>query len=551
MARKRELLEVPEQLDEARFWSVVGSQESDVVEFKESIPKPTQLQEPLVAFANSQGGMVVLGVSSGRPHKVIGVNWAQDHEERVQDALRSTQPPLAATVAKSAVDGKTVVFVQVERPEAGWIHTSNGRLLIRAGPTNRALVGEDLARFIKERGSLPPEDEAVRGVGIDDLDPAALRTYLQERLARSRIKVAPALNDVGLTNEDGQVRLATLLLFGKEPQASARRLGIVFMRMEGSVGAGAKLRERIELTGPLPGLVADADRLIYREMRRDAVIRGLIREEVPEFPPPATREALLNAVGHRDYSLRGSAVEVRLFDDALEIESPGTLPAHVTVDNLRDVQYSRNPRIMDAFERLHLVEEAGTGIDRMIQEMEDALLDPPQFEEKSASFVVRLRGTSVFLAEDRLWIGDLADIPLSSDAKLALVYARRNGHITNEQLRNLRHLDRDASRAVLQDLVARDLLRVVGRGRGARYVLGDIAAQAHARATVPQQFATILSHAERAGSVANADVRGLLGIDRDEARELLAELTRLGYLEAVGERRGRRYLPTPAAQGPT
>jgi len=234
-----------------------------------------------------------------------------------------------------------------------------------------------------------------------------------------------------------------------------------------------------------------------------------------------------------------------MFDDALEIESPGTLPAYVTVENLRDAQYSRNQRIMDVFERLHLVEEAGTGIDRMIQEMEDALLDPPQFEEKSASFMVRLRGTSVFLAEDRLWIGDLAGIPLSSDAKLALVYARRNGAITNEGLRKLRHIDRDTSRAVLQDLVARDLLRAVGRGRGARYVLGDTAAEARARVTLSHQFSTILSHAERAGSVANADVRGLLGVERAEARELLQELTRLGYLEAIGERRGRRYLPNP------
>ena len=242
--------------------------------------------------------------------------------------------------------------------------------------------------------------------------------------------------------------------------------------------------------------------------------------------------------------MRGSAIQVRLFDDALEIESPGTLPAYVTVDNIRDAQYSRNERIMDVFERLHLVEEAGTGIDRMIQEMEDALLDPPEFEEKSASFLVRLRGTSVFLAEDRLWIADLANIPLSSDAKLALVFVRRNGSISNEELRTLRHLDRDASRAVLRDLAARDLLRATGRGRGARYVLGDAAAQARARITLGYQLSTILSHARRTGSVANADIRGLLGVERDEARELLQELTRLGYMEAVGERRGRRYLPT-------
>ncbi len=544
MARKRQVAEIPAQLEEAHFWSLVGDRETGLIEFKEATPKAKTLQEPLVAFANSQGGMVVIGVSETRPSRLIGVEWSQEHEETVQEALRATQPPLTADVATSRVNGKTVAFIQVERPQQGWVHTSNGRLLIRAGPTNRVLVGEELARFVRERGSQSPEDEAVPGVGVQDLDAGAVRHYLQERGGRMPRDVAAALRGVGLANEEGQIRLAAHLLFGRAPQRQKRRLGIVFRRLEGSVDGSRSLRESSELTGALPRLVVDADHMIYSEMRREAVVRGLIRESVPEFPPIAIREALLNAVGHRDYSLQGATIEVRLFDDALEIESPGTLPAYVTVENLREAQYSRNPRIMEAFERLRLVEEAGTGIDRMIREMEDALLDPPEFEERSASFVVRLRGTSVFLAEDRLWIADLADIPLSSHAKVALVFARRNGSISNEELRGLRQLDRDASRAVLQDLAARELLRAVGRGRGARYVLGDLAAQARARVTLDHQLSTILSHARRTGSVANADIRGLLGVERVRARELLQELTRSGFLEAIGERRARRYLPT-------
>ncbi len=542
MARKRELLGIPPQLDEAGFWALVGVHETGTVEFKEATPKAKPLQEPLVAFANSHGGMVVVGVEEARPHRLVGVDWTQDDEERVQEALRQTQPPLTADIATARVDGKTVAFIQVQRPDQGWVHTSNGRLVIRAGPTNRALVGDELARFVRERGSVPAEDQPVRGLSVDDLDGGAIREYLKARLGRARVSLGPALTDVGLANAEGELRLATDLLFGKEPQKRNRRFGVVFMRFEGSVECGAKLRERTELGGRLPTLVADADKMIYREMRRDAVVRGLIREAVPEFPPVVIREALLNAVGHRDYSLRGSAIQVRLFDDALEIESPGMLPAYVTVENLRDAQYSRNERIMDVFERLHLVEEAGTGIDRMIQEMEDALLDPPEFEERESSFLVRLRGTSVFMAEDRLWIADLG-ISLSSDAKIALVYVRRNGSIGNEELRNLRRLDRDESRAVLQDLVARDLLRVTGRGRGARYILGDAAAQARGRVTLDHKLSTILSHARRTGSIANSDVRGLLGVDRVEARELLQELTRAGFMEPVGERRARRYLP--------
>lgn len=306
------------------------------------------------------------------------------------------------------------------------------------------------------------------------------------------------------------------------------------------------MRDRQELLGPLPELVASADQLIYEDTRRDAVVRGLVREEVPEFPPVAVREALVNAVAHRDYALRGSAVEVRLFDDAIEVESPGTLPGWVTVDNLREAQYSRNERLMDGLQRLGLVEEAGQGIDRMISEMENALLSPPEFEERRMSFVVRLRGRSVFAAEDRLWISRFGDIGLGAHARVALVYARRNGAVTNEQLRTLRQLDRTSSRGVLQELVARGLLELVGSGRGTRYVLSRPASGVPSYATLDEAMGTVVHHARRLGAVANRDVRGLLGIEAETARALLEHLCAQGFLQPVGERRGRRYLPTAA-----
>jgi ATP-dependent DNA helicase RecG len=350
-----------------------------------------QLSEPLVAFANSRGGTVVVGISDRRPRQVIGVAWSQDLAEQIQEAARSTQPPLRVEVGHQVVGGREVAMVEVPSVERGWVQTSDGRLLVRAGPTNRALVGHELLRFVRERAADPVEDEPIQEVGLDDLRHDLLRQFIRSRLGRSRVNLASTARDLGLLTKDGQTRLATLLVFGRNPQERNRRFGIVVARFQGSVDGSARLRDRHALVGPLPSLVAGADRRIYDEMRRDAVVRGLVREEVPEYPPVALREAFVNAVGHRDYSLRGAAVEVRLYDDAVEVESPGTLAGYVTVDNLREAQYSRNERIMDALQRLGLVEEAGQGIDRMIAEMEDALLALPEFEERSASFVVRLR----------------------------------------------------------------------------------------------------------------------------------------------------------------
>jgi ATP-dependent DNA helicase RecG len=194
-------------------------------------------------------------------------------------------------------------------------------------PNQPRLVGDELLRFVRERAADPVEDEPVPGVSIDDLRPELVRQFVRARIGRSRVSLATAAQDLGLLTADGRVRLAALLMFGKEPQLRNRRFGIVVSRFEGSVDDAARLRERRELVGPLPMLVAQADQRIYDEMRHDAVVRGLVREEVPEYPPVALREALVNAVGHRDYSLRGAAVEVRLYDDAVEVESPGTLAA--------------------------------------------------------------------------------------------------------------------------------------------------------------------------------------------------------------------------------
>lgn len=529
-------------MTEAELWSLVGDQESMVVEFKQQLPRPSRLQEPLVAFANSRGGTVVVGVSDRRPRQVVGVRWSQDLAEQVQEAARSTQPPLRVEVSRGVVAGREVAFVDVSPVERGWIQTSDGRLLIRAGPTNRALLGHELLRFVRERAADPVEDEPVPGSGLDDLRHDLVRQFFRTRLGRSKVNLASTARDLGLLTTDGRVRLATLLVFGSNPQERHRRFGIVMVRFEGSVDGGAHLRDRHELVGPLPELVAGADRRIYDEMRRDAVVRGLVREEVPEYPPVALREALVNAVGHRDYSLRGAAVEVRLYHDAVEVESPGTLPGYVTVENLREAQYSRNERVMDALQRLGLVEEAGQGIDRMIAEMEDALLAPPEFEERSASFVVRFRGGSVFAAEDRLWVSRFGHLDLSADAKVALVFARRWGAITNEQLRRLRPLDRQASRTTLQDLVARGMLEAFGRGRGAGYRLSESAHRARTAATLGEQLRTVLNHARRTGVVVNSDVRGLLGVDAPTARSILEELVLRGLLVSEGERRGRRYL---------
>jgi hypothetical protein len=132
-------------------------------------------------------------------------------------------------------------------------------------------------------------------------------------------------------------------------------------------------------------------------------------------------------------------------------------------------------------------------------------------------------------------VGGFSDLALTGHAKVALVYARRNGAVTNEDLRTLRALESCDSRAVLHGLVARGLLEPVGRGRGTRYVLGEVARTRRGRADLDQQVEAVVAHARRSGAIANRDVRGLLGVDRATALAVLEAAVARDLLEAVGE----------------
>ena len=253
------------------------------------------------------------------------------------------------------------------------------------------------------------------------------------------------------------------------------------------------------------------------------------------------REALVNALAHRDYGLQGATIDVTVWDDRVEVRSPGPLPGHITLDNMRDEHYSRNPRIMRVLKTLGLVEEYGEGIDRMYREMESRLLAPPIFEATPSSVTVTLLNRALADVEDQAWLLALGGEP-TADERRVLLAARRNGAVTPRELR--RTLPNADIETLLAGARAKGLLTRIGQRGGACYVLSDAVRQAGDPVGADNRNRQrLLDEIRRQGSLSTTEGAALLEVLPNKVRSLLNELVRAELVRAEGQTRARRYYP--------
>jgi len=364
-------------------------------------PDPQALAETLVAFANSDGGTIVLGYDE-RGRLTTNV-MPEDIEAMLREAAGRTSPPVRATLESAGNADNPQLVVRV--PRSPDLHSlSDGRVFVRAAGENRALTGEEIRHLTQSKSIGDYEAESVAGATLADLDDQMVAEYIAKREWRTRRKIelaernaqgaAPLLKEIGALDGRGQPTVAGLLLFGRNPQAFLPQSGVVFVKFPGveprGEGGRAGYGRREEINGPLARVIERTWQVILEEMRVGAIVKGLEREEVLEYPEFAVREALVNAVCHRDYRLRGRRIEVRKYADRMEVISPGGLAGFITLDNIIEEHFSRNPRLVQGLFQWGYIEELGLGIDRMIEEMVAAGHPAPRFNATAYGFTVTL-----------------------------------------------------------------------------------------------------------------------------------------------------------------
>ena len=460
---------------------------------------PGKLYDSFSALANrTGGGLILFGLDEAQRFSVVGVHDA--HRLMADVAGKATdemEPPLRLQFSVAEVDGCPVVAAEVpEVPieQKPCFYKSAGLqrgAYLRVGESDRQMTDYEVFGFVSNRMQQEHDRTVVNEATLDDLDRDRLEAYITT--LRQANPDAPYLQQpfeqllktLRIVRDDqGVLRptLAGLLMFGVYPQSFEPQFVITFLHFFGTSEhepspTGARFLDNKKFEGSIPVMVEAAYLYILRTMRKSTLVDGLYHQEIPEYPREAVREALLNAVMHRDYSpyARASYIQVRLFADRLVIESPGCLYGSVTVETLEENQSTRNRHLMRFAEDLHLVENRGSGITTILTEMRKATMEPPIFEDTRSLFRVTFYNRHLLEPDTIAWLKTFTAQPLNEQQRMALAFLHHRGRITNSDYRRLNFVDMNTAGRDLRGLVQIGIVTQHESRRWAYYTLAEAA----------------------------------------------------------------------------
>lgn len=498
--------------------------------------------EYVAAFANADGGTLVVGVEDDGTPTGHGRD-ADEIDTLVAVPQRRLRSPLACDHQLLDLEGHEVLVIEVPRAPRAVMVDGNGfpyrvgdQAIKESEERINGLKQEYLERGFEQRlADAAPEDVNLGLLPDSGRDPAWL--------ARRGL-VMPRHGTSAVSN-------AAVLLAGHQPisrwhpAASVRVFRVD--GVEALTGTDRNVTQVARLEAPIAEVIPTAYDLVAAQIRRSEKLHDLFFRETPEYPTFAWQEAIVNAVAHRDYSDRGRGVEVWLFDDRMEVRSPGDLVPPVRLEDLSartGTHASRNPLIARVLVELGLMREEGEGIARMFDEMRRSLLTPPMFAVTADErFVVTLRNTPIFETGDDGWKRVVEALGLTAEQTRVLL-SHPEG-FTSRDYQELNEVDRDEAYRQIQDLVTSGIvLGAERRGPNAPYRLAPAILERHE--VEQERLAPLREYLAEHGRLTNADYRALFQVPRETAKRELRGLVEEGVLVLVGERRASHYVPGSA-----
>lgn len=534
---------------------------------------PQHLYETISAFANqSEGGVIVLGIDESQGFRLTGVDNVQGVLTELTDIASKMEPPLSLDIQVIETDQKSVIVVEV--PECDFRYRpcfykpsgmQSGSFL-RVGNQSRHMTPYEVFTFMVGRGQPTFDRELIKTASISDLDEKQIQTYL-DRIQRTRSNIWSrlrlgdkeqadqllALDVLGRDAETVYPTLAGLLVFGIWPQKHYPSLMISFVKYFGVDAEtkgprGERFQDNAQFEGSLPEVIDQAVTRCIANMKQATLIEGVLNRVIPEYPEEALREALVNAVAHRDYStyVLGSQVRVEMYADRLEIISPGGLFGPVSITNLETAQASRNQLLIRLLGEVGLVENRGSGIRAMVSAMREAHLEPPKFEDHRDTFKVTFYNQALLDQESLAWLNQFASVPLNSRQRTALAYLHKHEQITNGEYCRLNSVDSVTATKDLKGLVDNAMVQMNGTRRWAYYRLVEqiVAPAKLIDMDLSPRHKVIVEYVKTHGSITTAEYVNITGGKFAErtARKDLETLEQMGFLQRKGQTKGVYYI---------
>ena len=450
-------------MDQSEIVKLIKKGESKTVEFKETFDNKTI--ETAVAFANTRGGHIFIGVSDQGTKKGVQIG-KETLSGWTNQISQGTQPRVIPEVESSDIESKTIAVIQIKEFPIKPVSTK-GRCYRRLGNSNRLMTPQDIAEMHLHSTGTSWDKMPAPDATMSDIDTEKIKRYIRRSRDAGRRDVGDHEEPLEILKKlelikEGKLTWAALLLFRKDTK---------YLRSLGLLHCGRFKEETIVIDdrmieGTIVEQIDEAVDFIRKNISVKFVMTGKPqRDEVWDYPLKAIRESIINAVCHRDYTM-ASNTEVRIYDDRLTIWNPGGLPLGITIDDLFKPHGSvlRNKGIGAVLYDMGLIEQWGSGIGKMLNLCSLADIPEPHFEEYQSGFLVEFR-KDIYTEEYLRGLG------LNERQINAVVFLKEKERISNKDYRKLSGLSDEGARKDLNELVEKNILDLRGKGRNTHYVL--------------------------------------------------------------------------------
>jgi len=416
----------------------------------------------ICGFANAQGGQIYIGKDD-----VGNVIAVEDYKKLMDEIPNKIKNNLGITAEVNLLQEEGKHYIEIVVQPYSVPISLRGRYYYRSGSVKQELTGTSLNEFLLKRFGLAWDEVTESRATFDDIDEKAFKAYLVMAKEKDRLPDVEGLSMEDVFNKlrltkNGELTRAAIILFGKDPRNFFTNAFVKIGRFKGDTDLRFQDVEEGNLIVLLKSVL---ERLDHKYLTRSIEFKGMLRLEHSEYPIPALREMLLNAMVHRQYM--GSFTQIRVYDDKITIWNDGKLPEGITLEMLKHIHSShpRNPLIADVCFKGGLIDSWGRGTVRIIESCKEAGLPEPELTEREGGFLVTLFKNN--LTEEQLM-----KLGLNTRQIKAVQYVKERGRITNKKYQEMNEVSRNTASSELKELENRfSILINKGQGAGSFYEL--------------------------------------------------------------------------------